>query len=90
MIHEHTDDLYTFEECKQELLEDGLIDENTPHQEICDTITDLGFNDCNNCGKWTGTLQLYWDCDWILKDDIGCVCCDCSEYVIKNAHEEGK
>ena len=28
MIHEHTDDLYTFEECKQELLEDGLINEN--------------------------------------------------------------
>ena len=79
MIHEHTDEMYSFEECKQKLLRDGEITTKTSKSEIEGIINDGGFNTCNRCNKYTGTLELLWDCDWKLEDDCVAVCVSCSK-----------
>jgi hypothetical protein len=79
MIHEHTNDMYSFEECKKELLRGGLITNKTSKSEIDDIINDVGFNTCNRCDKYTGTLELLWDCDYRLEDGCVAVCVSCSK-----------
>lgn len=81
-IHEETDELYTYKECKEELVSSGDITEDTPRDEVEEVLQNKGFNDCGNCEKFTGTINLNWDADYILKDSHTCVCDECQHLVV--------